>query len=186
ETGVVSRPPDGMSPAEQLAAIRERLMPLREAMMTCWREDLLPKLRDAGIFVLDWSELKGKQRKLLRRHFEREIFPTLTPLAFDPGHPFPHISNLSINLAVVVRDPVEGERFARLKVPGTFPRLLRIVSEGEAGRRERLGLQEDGSPFFVWIEEVVAANLDLLFPGLEVAAAYPFRVTRDADVEIEE
>jgi len=183
ETGVVSRPPDGMSPAEQLTAIRERLMPMREALIEGWRSDLQPKLSEAGIQVLDWSELKGKQRKALRKHFERGIFPTLTPLAFDPSHPFPHISNLSINLAVVVRDPVHGERFARLKVPGTFPRLLRIPSDGEAGP---LGLEGDEAPTFVWIEEVIAANLDLLFPGLEVVSAHPFRVTRDADVDIEE
>jgi polyphosphate kinase len=183
ETGVVSRPPDGMSPAEQLTAIRERLMPMREALIDCWRLDLQPKLREAGIHVLELGELKGKQKKALRKHFEREIFPTLTPLAFDPSHPFPHISNLSINLAVVVRDPVHGERFARLKVPGTFPRLLRIPSDDEA---VRLGLEADAEARFVWIEEVVAANLDLLFPGLEVAAVHPFRVTRDADVEIEE
>ena len=183
ETGVVSRPPDGMSPAEQLTAIRERLQPMREALIEAWRADLQPKLRDAGIQVLDWSELKGKQKKALRKRFAREIFPTLTPLAFDPGHPFPHISNLSINLAVVVRDPIHGERFARLKVPGTFPRLLRLLGDDDAGH---LGLEADAEATFVWIEEVVAANLDLLFPGLEVVAAHPFRVTRDADVEIEE
>jgi polyphosphate kinase len=183
ETGVVSRPPDGMSPAEQLTAIRERLQPMREALIDTWRNDLQPKLREADIQVLDWNELKGKQKKALRKRFEREIFPTLTPLAFDPSHPFPHISNLSINLAVVVHDPVHGERFARLKVPGTFPRLLRIASDDEDGD---LGLAADAAPRLVWIEEVVAANLDLLFPGLEVVAAYPFRVTRDADVEIEE
>jgi polyphosphate kinase len=183
ETGVVSRPPDGMSPAEQLTAIRERLMPMREALIEGWRADLQPKLREAGIQVLEWSELKGKQRKALRKRFEREIFPTLTPLAFDPSHPFPHISNLSINLAVVVRDPVHGERFARLKVPGTFPRLLRLLGDDDAGH---LGLEADAEATFVWIEEVVAANLDLLFPGLEVVSAHPFRVTRDADVEIEE
>ncbi len=183
ETGVVSRPADGMSPAEQLTAIRERLQPMREALIETWRSDLLPKLREADIQVLDWSELKGKQKKALRKRFEREIFPTLTPLAFDPSHPFPHISNLSINLAVVVRDPVHGERFARLKVPGTFPRLLRIASDDEFGE---LGLAADAAPRLVWIEEVIAANVDLLFPGLEVVAAYPFRVTRDADVEIEE
>jgi hypothetical protein len=131
EAGVVRRPADGMSPAEQLAKIREQLQPMREALIACWRDDLRPKLREQGIHVLSWAELKGKQRKHLRKHFEREIFPTLTPLAFDPSHPFPHISNLSINLAVVVNDPVEGERFARLKVPGTFPRLLHIDADGD-------------------------------------------------------
>jgi polyphosphate kinase len=183
---VLETSPDGMIPAEQLAAIRQELLPLLDRHSECWHEDLLPKLKQAGIQVLRYDELKRKQRKLLRRYFEREIFPALTPLAFDPGHPFPHISNLSVNLAVVIDDPQHGERFARLKVPGMFPRLLRIPSEEKAEDYESLGLVEEVSTNFVWLEEVVAANLSLLFPGMEVVAAYPFRVTRDADPEIEE
>ncbi len=184
--GAVKAPPDGMTPAEQLAEIRERLLPMLDIALRCWARDLEPKLRDAGITALKWDELKNKQKKLLRRHFKSDILPVLTPLAFDPGHPFPHISNLSLNLAVVVQDPERGRRFARVKVPQVFPRLLRIPSEDRAGTYERLGLEELSSTTFVWIEEVIAANLDLLFPGLEVTAAYPFRVTRDADLEIEE
>jgi len=183
---VLEPPPDGMTPAEQLAAIREQLLPMLETHSECWHKDLCPKLQEAGIEVLNYDELKRKQRKLLRQYFEREIFPALTPLAFDPGHPFPHISNLSINLAVVIDDPSHGERFARLKVPRMFPRLLRIPSEERADDYESLGLIEEASPNFVWLEEVIAANLNMLFPGLEVVAAYPFRVTRDADPEIEE
>ncbi|MFL7791348.1 MAG: polyphosphate kinase 1 [Anaerolineae bacterium] len=186
EAKVLESSPDGMTPAEQLAAIRQQLLPLLKLYSKCWHDDLCPKLKDAGIAVLRYDELKRKQRKLLRRYFEREIFPALTPLAFDPGHPFPHISNLSINLAVVIDDPEHGERFARLKVPRMFPRLLRIPSEERADDYESLGLVEVASPNFVWLEEVIAANLDLLFPGLEVVAAYPFRVTRDADPDIEE
>jgi len=183
---VLETPPDGMTPAEQLMAIRQELMPQLAQHSDCWHKDLLPKLRAADINVLRYDDLKRKQRKLLRRYFEREIFPALTPLAFDPGHPFPHISNLSVNLAVVINDPQSGERFARLKVPGVFPRLLRIPSEEKAASCESLGLVEEMSTNFVWLEEVIAANLDLLFPGLEIVAAYPFRVTRDADPEIEE
>lgn len=184
--GVLEAPPDGMSPTEQLAALREQLLPLLAKSADCWRGDLAPKLREAGIQVCSWGELKGKQRKLLRQHFQREIFPVLTPLAFDPSHPFPHISNLSINLAVVVRDPLEGEKFARLKVPQTVPRLLRIPDEERAESYSTLGLAAVKTPNFVWVEDVVTANLDLLFPGLTIEAAYPFRVTRDADFEIEE
>jgi polyphosphate kinase len=183
---VTETPPDGMTPAEQLAAIRERMVPQLERHSACWHEDLDPKLQAEGIDILRYDELKRKQRKLLRQHFEREIYPTLTPLAFDPGHPFPHISNLSINLAVVINDPQYGERFARLKVPRVLPRLVRIPSEEKADSYERLGLVEDASTNFVWLEEVIAANLDMLFPGMEIVAAYPFRVTRDADPEIEE
>ncbi len=186
QRSAVEAPPDGMTPAEQLAAIRRQLLPQLARESACWRKDLKPKLREADIQVLDYGELKGKQRRLLRRYFEREIFPALTPFAFDPGHPFPHISNLSINLAVVIRDPLHGERFARLKVPAMFPRLLRIPSEETAESYDHLGLVEIASNNFVWLEQVIAANLDLLFPGLEVEACYPFRVTRDADFEIQE
>ncbi|MEK7311668.1 MAG: polyphosphate kinase 1, partial [Chloroflexota bacterium] len=179
-------PPDSMKPAEQLEAIRSALKPLLLQSLELWCKDLLPKMTEAGIHILNYSDLKGKQRKLLRNYFEREIYPVLTPLAFDPGHPFPHISNLSMNLAVVINDPIQGERFARLKVPDTFPRLLGIPSEEKADKYERLGLAESKATYFVWLEQVVAANLDILFPGLEVVSAHPFRITRDADVEIEE
>jgi polyphosphate kinase len=184
--GALEVPADGMTPAEQLAAIRNDVLPMLRTCYVCWQEDLLLKLREAGIRVLAYEDLKGKQRQLLRRYFEREIFPVLTPIVFDPGHPFPHISNLSINLAVVVRDPIQGERFARLKVPPSFPRLLRIPDEERAERYERLGLEEITAANFVWLEEVIAANLDLLFPGVDIASVHAFRITRDADMDIEE
>jgi polyphosphate kinase len=184
--GVVEAPADGMPPAEQLRAIRQEVAPQLERHLACWHTDLLPKLEAEGIHVLHYQQLKNKQRKLLRQHFEREIFPVLTPLALDPTHPFPHISNLSMNLAVALNDPRYGQRFARLKVPPIFPRLLRIPSEEKADSYESLGLIKETAVNFVWLEEVIVANLDLLFPGMEIEAAYPFRVTRDADPEIEE
>ena len=184
--GALKAPPDGMTPAEQLAAIRRQLLPQLARQYECWHEDLLPKLDRAGVKILRYQDLKRKQCKLMRTYFREEIFPALTPLAFDPGHPFPLISNLSINLAVVVDDVRHGRRFARLKVPNTFPRLLRIPSEETADEYQSLGLAQAMSNNFVWLEEVVSANLDILFPGVEVEAAYPFRVTRDADPEIEE
>ena len=122
-TGTLKAPPDGMSPAEQLAAIWELLRPMLEKKEECWRDDLQPALWEQGVRVLSYGQLKSKQRKLLRRHFEAEVFPALTPLAFDPGHPFPHISNLSLNLAVMVRRPDGRLHFARLKVPKSIPRL---------------------------------------------------------------
>ncbi len=186
EAGALKAPPDGMTPAEQLAAIRRDLLPELAEQYECWHEDLLPKLQKAGIKVLRYGDLKRKQRKLMRAYFKEEIFPALTPLAFDPGHPFPLISNLSINLAVVINDPAHGRRFARLKVPNTFPRLLRIPSEETADEYQSLGLAQAMSNNFVWLEEVVCANLDMLFPGIKIEASYPFRVTRDADPEIEE
>jgi len=186
EGGALQAPPDGMSPAEQLTAIRDKLDPQLAQAVKCWNRELKPALAESGINVLSYDELKRKQLKLLRRLFKREIFPVLTPLAFDPGHPFPHISNLSVNLAVVINDPSYGERFARVKVPHMLPRILRIPSEDKADAEQRLGLEGSTFSNFVWLEEVVASNLDLLFPGLEIAAAHPFRVSRDADIEIEE
>ncbi|MEE8355994.1 MAG: polyphosphate kinase 1 [Anaerolineales bacterium] len=179
-------PPDGLLPSEQIAMIRQQLLPKLDEQYDCWQNDLLPKLKKQGIRILHYEQLKRKQRKLLRRYFKKEIYPALTPLAFDPGHPFPHISNLSMNLAVVVQDPKHGQRFARLKVPKIYPRLISIPGEEKADEFQELGLDELNLTNFVWLEEVVKANLDLLFTGLKIEAAYPFRVTRDADPEIEE
>jgi len=184
--GVLEAPPDGMTPSEQISAVRQELMGHLKRFSYCWQKDLLPKLELAGIHILRYNQLQPKQRQLLKRYFSREIFPTLTPLAFDPAHPFPHISNLSFNLAVVAKDPERGECFARVKIPNTFPRLLRIPNEDMVSESEQLGLTELAANNFVWIEEVVAANIGLLFPGLKIMAAFPFRITRDADFEIEE
>jgi polyphosphate kinase len=179
------RSPDGRTPAEQLAAIRRDLLPTLDRSTSCWQDDLLKKLREEGVCILRYEELKKKQRKLLRQHFQSHIFPTLTPLAFDPGHPFPHISNLSINLAVVVRGPNQAEKFARLRAPASLSRFVRIPDEEKAEKYDDLGIQNIVEPNFVWLEEVIAANVDLLFPKMDVGACYPFRVTRDADAEIE-
>jgi polyphosphate kinase len=175
ESGALELPPDGLTPAEQLQAIREALLPSLAEHMRCWTEELRPLLEQQHIRIRALDDLTGQQRAALRAYFAREIFPVLTPLALDPGHPFPHISNLSLNLAIVVHDAVHGERFARLKIPPVFPRLTRVVLETPADRDE-----------FVWLEDVIKDNLDLLFPGLEISDAYPFRVTRDADLEINE
>ena len=183
--GVLEAPADGMTPAEQLAAIRKLVAPMLDTLARCWSDDIRPKLADAGIRVMEYEALKKKQKKALRRLFKTEIFPALTPLAFDPGHPFPHISNLSVNLAVVVQDPESGELFARLKVPPTFDRLMRVPRQDDDDVLTA-GLEQSDAAKFVWLEQVVAANLDLLFPGMEIIASYPFRITRDADVEIEE
>lgn len=182
--GVVKTLADGLTPSEQLLEIRRRLEPDLKRHAGCWHKDVLPALRAQGIHLLAHDELDKRRRKHARRYFRDEMVPTLTPLAFDPGHPFPHVSNLSMNLAILVRDASGATRFARLKVPGFYPRLLRVP--GDSGGDPELGIGVAGKSYFVWIEDVVAANLDLLFPGLEIVAAYPFRVTRDADQEIEE
>ncbi|HCI80621.1 MAG TPA: RNA degradosome polyphosphate kinase, partial [Ktedonobacter sp.] len=173
------RSPDGRTAEEQLAAIRKELAPLVQQVREYWRETLLPLLQQQHIYVLDYEQLDTEQRRVMREYFENEIFPVLTPLAFDTGHPFPHISNLSLNLAVVVVDETDAELFARVKVPPTLPRLVPIPMQDEEQSPEHVQA-------FVWLEQVIAANLSMLFPGYKVWESYPFRVLRDADIELQE
>jgi polyphosphate kinase len=184
--GVLEVPPDGMTPSEQLAAIHNTLAVHLARQAACWQQDLLPKLQQVGIRLQHYRDIQPHQRAFLRWYFEREVLPVLTPLAFDPTHPFPHISNLSFNLAVVVNDPQRGERFARVKVEDVLPRLVRIPDEDQAEQYMQRRLTEVVANTFVWMEEIIAAHLDMLFPGLAVEAAYPFRVTRDVDLEIKD
>ena len=184
--GVLEAPPDGMTTSEQLAAVRQETLRQLTRFSDCYRNDVLEKLKIQGIHVLRYKELQPKQRHFLRGYFSQEIFPALTPLAFDPSHPFPHISNLSLNLAVVGTDPERGECFARVKIPDIFPRLVRVPGEDVVSESDQLGLTGSSADNVVWIEEVVSANLNLLFPGITITAAYLFRITRDADFEIEE
>ena len=181
--GIVDRSLDGLLPADQLALIRRDVLKLMLDAHDLWRSELLPALGQAGIHILDYAELNEKQRRQVDEQFREAIFPVLTPQAFDPGHPFPHISNLSLNLAAMVRLPSGEERFARVKVPAALPRLLPI-------KRSSGGERKDGTvPFhhwFVWLEQVIAAHVQDLFPGVEVLHATPFRVTRNADFEIQE
>jgi polyphosphate kinase len=183
EAGVLEISPDGMTPRDELAAIRKLAQELFQDAQQCFQRKLLPKLEKAGIHVLEYQKLSKVQKERADKYFKDVIYPVLTPLALDPGHPFPHISNLSLNLAIVIRDKKGNEKFARLKVPGTLPRLIPIKRSSGSARK-------DGTiphhHYFVWLEQVVAANLQDLFPGLEVVAAHPFRVVRDADVEIQE
>jgi len=183
DAGVIDRPPDGLTPAEQLAAIRKVASQLMAEARECMREQLMPQFNDAGIHLLNYDELDDRQQVVVKKYFDEVIFPVLTPLAFDPGHPFPHISNLSLNLAVRICDEHNEEHFARVKVPNTLPRFLPI-------KRSSGSVRKDGTVpyhhYFTWMERVIAANLDALFPGMEVLDAHPFRVTRDADMEIQE
>lgn len=183
EAGVVELSPDGLTPAEQLASIRKAALKLMQDMRLCWCNELLPKLAEAGIYVLDYAALDVGQKARADQYFDEVVFPVLTPLAFDPGRPFPHISNLSLNLAVLVRDKKRRERFARLKVPNTLPRLVPL-------RRSSGATRKDGTVpnkhYFVWLEQLIAAHLNKLFPGLHVVEAHPFHVTRDADIVIKE
>ena len=179
--GITDSGADGLTPREQLVAIHRTVTALLEQQMSHWRQTLRPQLAQAGIHILDYSDLKKRQIKRLADYFEREIFPVLTPLAFDPGHPFPHISNLSMNLAVVIRDPDDGvTHFARVKVPSTLPRLVPL-NPLDPDELTPPAVQQ-----FVWVEQVIVDNLGRLFPGMELVASHPFRVTRNTDMEIQE
>ena len=168
--GLGSAGADGMTPAETLAAIRERLTGLVARQSRVYLDGVVPALAEADVRICDWDALEPGDAKHLEAVFD-DIFPVLTPLAVDPGHPFPYISNLSLNLAVIVRDPVTSERrFARVKVPPLLPRFV--------------GLPD--SRRFVPLEQVIAAHLHRLFAGMEIECHYPFRVTRNTDLTLQE
>src|SRR6266540_765265 len=175
--------PDGLTPPEVLAAIRKLSLELYESALRCLNKKILPRLDEAGIHFMDYRKLTEPQAKKADDYFREVIYPVLTPLALDPGHPFPHISNLSLNLAIVIKDKKGNEKFARLKVPNTLARLIPIKRSSGAARK-------DGTipyhHYFVWLEQVIMANLASLFPCMEVVAAYPFRIIRDADVQIQQ
>jgi polyphosphate kinase len=169
ELGAVS--PDARMPAEQLLEIHDIVERLAARQERAFLEDVAPGLAAVGIRFSSWSELDEDDRKFLVETFEQRIFPVLTPLAVDPGHPFPYISDLSLNLAVSVCDPEDGQRrFARVKVPSLLPRFV-VMPDGER---------------FVPLEQVIAAHLDQLFPGMEIEGHHAFRVTRNADLTLEE
>lgn len=173
---------DGRTPQKQLDDIRLHLHPQLKKQNTEFQEVLQPLLRQQGICILDYIELNQQQRNYLDNYFQEQIFPVLTPLAVDPSHPFPHISNLSLNLAVVVKNPdTEEEFFARVKVPQVLPRFLPLPPELRT---------EDNGKTANWsgipLEQAIAHNLESLFPGMSIQEYHPFRITRDADLELEE
>ncbi len=177
EAGVVELSPDGLTPSEQLAAIRPLALELMQQSRAALRV-LLPQLAAAGVHLMDYAQLDEGQRQATEEHFAEHIFPVLTPLAFDPGRPFPHISNLSLNLAILLEDESGEEHFARIKVPKTIPRLVEVVPPARReGGHDR---------YFVWLEQLIAANLDDLFPGMRALEAHAFRVLRNAEMVIQE
>jgi polyphosphate kinase len=182
EAGILKLSADGRLPAEQLTMISQRLRPSVEKQHRHFEQALRPQLAAQGIYLLDYIDLSQEQRTYLQQYFEEQIFPVLTPLAIDPGHPFPFISNLSLNLAVVIKDAdTDEELFARVKVPRVLPRFLPLP--------DHLRSQHQGQPA-VWtgvpLEQVIAHNLETLFPGMNIQEYYPFRITRNADLELEE
>jgi polyphosphate kinase len=169
--GVRSKSPDGRTPAHQLVAVRSKTLALVERQSAIFATSVQPALRDNGIHLLDYAALDDAAKQELAVVFERELYPVLTPLSVDPGHPFPYISNLSLSLAVRVEDKKSGEaRFARVKVPPLLPRFVPLADG------ERL----------VPLEQVIAANLDALFPDMTIGARHCFRVTRNAEIDFED
>ena len=183
ESKIIERAVDGKTPQEILAELRKKSAEIYESALHTLIKTLLPKLEKQGVHILNYEKLTPIQKERIDQSFKEVIFPILTPLALDPGHPFPHISNLSLNFFIVIKDAKGREKFARLKIPDTLPRLLPI-------KRSSGGVRKDGTiphnHYFVWLEQVIEKNLPLLFKGLDVAAVYPFRIVRDADLEIQE
>ena len=169
-TGIAVRAANGRTPREVLENIWERAHAMQREQAQVFHSDVLPGLLAAGIELLHWQDLTENERADMNRFFDAQVFPVLTPLAVDPSHPFPYISGLSLNLAVVVRNPVSGtELFARVKVPPSLPRFVKVAPQR-----------------FVPLEDVMGAHLDDLFPGMQILQNHSFRVTRNEDVEVEE
>ncbi|MHC3002741.1 RNA degradosome polyphosphate kinase [Gordonia sp. GN26] len=184
ETGLSVRSADGLSPREQLMRIAGRTQSIADRHARVFLDSVRPALAANDIYVVSWSQLTEEQRARMIDYFQDEVFPVLTPLAVDPAHPFPYISGLSLNLAVTVKDVTEsGEHFARVKVPDNVNRFIRV------DQLVPYRGTDDGSPkqaVFLPMEHLIAANLGTLFPGMEVVEHHAFRITRNADFEVEE
>lgn len=179
QSRAVSSAPDGLSAQEQLTRIRALVTRLTQEAVALWLGELQPELARSGIRVRRYSEISEEQRTWARAYFRRAVFPVLTPLAVDPLHPFPFLSNLSLSLAVEAENPITNERrFARIKVPESLPRFVLVGTGTEETPRP-----EDGADY-VALEELISGNLGDLFPGMSLVGCYPFRVTRDMDLDI--
>lgn len=174
---------DGLTPIEQLREIEKQLRPQISQLIDLWKNVITPALRENDVYICDYNELDEEEQGIMHDYFKKEIFPVLTPLAFDPGRPFPYISNLSLSLAIHIRNPKGEDHFARVKVPNILPRLLRIdtvIKEAKKGNG-------NGAPVkYLWLGDLIKANLHFLFPRMEVLEAHRFRITRDTDMEIQE
>ncbi|TSA27298.1 MAG: polyphosphate kinase 1 [Ignavibacteriales bacterium] len=174
---------DGLTPIEQLRKIESTIQPMLKQLSDFWREEIIPRLKENKIYIYNnLDEITKEERDALNQYFLKEIYPVLTPLAFDPGRPFPYISNLSLSFAILIKKPSGEKHFARVKVPGIIPRLLRI--DNIVKSKPKNG--SNGTYKYVWIGDLIKSNLSLLFPGLEILESYLFRITRDTDLEIQE
>ncbi len=174
---------DGLTPVEQLRKIENSIQPMLKQIYDYWKEEIIPKLKENKIYICNLDEIAKEEREALNQYFIKEIYPVLTPLAFDPGRPFPYISNLSLSFAILVKKPNGEKHFARVKIPNILPRLLRI--EDIIKPKSQNGVSNTHYKY-IWISDLIKSNLSFLFPGLEVLEAYRFRITRDTDLEIQE
>src|SRR3989339_1723555 len=172
---------DGLAPTEQLKMIECAVQEMIKKIYDYWQNEIIPKLKENKICICDLSQLTKEERDALNDYFVQEIYPVLTPLAFDPGRPFPYISNLSLSFAVRIKKPNGEKNFARIKVPTNMPRLLRVDQIIKTKPKNGNGMVK-----FVWIGDLIKSNLNILFPGMEILEAYRFRITRDTDLEIQE
>ena len=175
---------DGLTPLDQVKKIEKTLKPMLETLYNYWHNTLVPELSENNIYLFKFQDFSPEEQQTLRNYFQKEIYPILTPLAFDPGRPFPYISNLSLNLAVLIRDPKGDTHFARVKIPSNYSRLLSV--DEILNPAKTLGANGAFIAKFIWFGDLIKANLDLLFPGIEVVESHRFRVTRDTDIELQE
>jgi len=175
---------DGLTPSEQIVLIQKNLKPMLDELYNLWTNEIVPALRKNDIILHNFEEFSKEEKEKLKQFYEKEIFPVLTPLASDPGRPFPYISNLSLNIAVLIRKVNGDTHFARVKVPNIIPRLLQ-VDHIICPIRAKNG---NGKPKarFIWLGDLIKENLPSLFPGMEVLEAHKFRITRDTDIELQE
>ena len=182
--GILEPSIDGLPPMEQLQKIEKTIQPMLTEIFDLWQNVIVPELRSNEIYILGYNDLDEKEQEIMKEYFLKEIYPVLTPLAFDPGRPFPYISNLSLSLAILVKKPNGESLFARLKIPQTLPRLLQIDKIFDPSRKMKTNGQFIAR--YIWLGEIIKANLQFLFPGMEVVEAHHFRITRDTDIELQE
>ena len=173
---------DGLTPAQELAKIEEGVKLQLNEILSYWSEVILPELEANNILIKKLEELEEDEREALRQYFQKEIYPVLIPLAFDPGRPFPYISNLSLSFAILVVNGKGERHFARVKIPNILPRLIRI-DKIVGSKKNKNG---KGKIKFIWVDDLIKNNLTYLFPGLKIVEAHKFRITRDTDLEIQE
>lgn len=175
---------DGLTPGETLRLAENQIRKQLQVAMDLWNKDLMPELEKNNIFIKSVKDLNKKERAKLREFYVKEIYPILTPLAFDPGRPFPYISNLSLSLAVLIQNQKGEKHFARVKVPTIIPRLMQIDEIINPDYKNEISKQFKAT--FIWLGDLISDNLDILFPGLDIICSHRFRITRDTDIEIQE